>query len=79
MIDLLGWVATAIFAASYLLKRPAQLRVAQASAAGLWIAYGLLLGAAPVVVANLAVATLALVSLRRVGAPAPAPAPTPGR
>jgi uncharacterized protein with PQ loop repeat len=39
--------------------------LAQAAAACLWIAYGLLLRAAPVVVANLAVATLALVSLRR--------------
>jgi hypothetical protein len=65
MIDLLGWVATAIFAASYFLKQPAQLRMAQAAAACLWIAYGLLLRAAPVVVANLTVATLALVSLRR--------------
>jgi hypothetical protein len=65
MIDLLGWLATAIFAGSYFLRQPSQLRVAQAAAACLWIGYGLLLRAAPVVVANLAVATLALVSLRR--------------
>jgi len=39
----------------------------QAGAALVWIAYGLLLGAAPVVGANAAVAAIALLSLRRSG------------
>ena len=65
MIDILGWVATALFAVSYLVKRPTHLRLLQASAAALWVVYGLLLHAAPVVVANVVVASLALLSLRR--------------
>ena len=60
MTDYLGWVATAVFASSYLFKRPAALRAAQAAAALLWILYGLLLGAMPVVVSNAAVFTIAV-------------------
>jgi hypothetical protein len=52
MTDLLGWVATAVFVGSYFFKRPALLRAAQMSGAALWIVYGVLIGAIPVVVAN---------------------------
>jgi len=52
MIELLGWVATAMFVSSYFFKRPALLRAAQMSGATLWIVYGALIGAVPVVVAN---------------------------
>jgi hypothetical protein len=52
MTDLLGWVATAIFVGSYFFKRPALLRAAQMFGAALWIVYGALIGAVPVVVAN---------------------------
>jgi len=65
--DWIGWGATAIFAASYLVRDPRRLRMIQAGAALVWIAYGLLLGAAPVVGANAAVAAIALLSLRRSG------------
>lgn len=58
----IGWVATAIFAASYFCKRPAALRVVQAAAAMLWIAYGAMIHAVPVVVANVIVAGVALLS-----------------
>lgn len=60
MLEPIGWLATAVFAASYFCKEPATLRRLQAAAAMLWIAYGVLLGAAPVVVANVIVASLAL-------------------
>ena len=40
MLDLIGWVATAIFSSSYFFRRPASLRRIQALAACLWIAYG---------------------------------------
>ena len=63
MIAAVGWVATALFAASYLLKRPAALRKVQALAAALWVCYGMVIHAMPVVVANLAVAGMALWSL----------------
>jgi hypothetical protein len=65
MQALLGWVATAAFSASYFARRPAGLRMIQAAAACLWIAYGLQIHALPVVVANLIVAVAALYSITR--------------
>ena len=62
MIDWVGWLATAAFASSYLFKEPAALRRVQAFAALLWVAYGLIIHAMPVVVANLVVAGAALYS-----------------
>jgi hypothetical protein len=64
----IGWVATAVFAASYACRNPSTLRRVQAAAAMLWLAYGWAIGAAPVVVANLIVAGAALVSSREVPA-----------
>ncbi len=61
-IEALGWVATAIFASSYLFRAPAALRRIQAAAACLWVAYGLAIHALPVVAANVIVAAAALVS-----------------
>jgi hypothetical protein len=52
MNDALGWVATTLFVSSYFFKRPALLRVAQMSGAALWIVYGVMIGAMPVIVAN---------------------------
>jgi len=52
MTDLLGWVATAVFVGSYFFKRPALLRAMQMAGAALWIVYGVMIGAIPVVVAN---------------------------
>lgn len=60
MIDAVGWVATALFASSYLFKRPATLRRIQALGAVLWIVYGAIIHALPVVAANLVVGGLAL-------------------
>jgi hypothetical protein len=54
-----------MFAVSYFCKRPDSLRRVQALAAVLWIGYGLLIHAAPVVVANLVVAVVAVYSSRR--------------
>jgi hypothetical protein len=62
MSDAIGWLATALFAASYFCTRPAALRRLQALAAVLWIAYGVILGALPVIVANLIIAVLAVYS-----------------
>ena len=65
MLDWIGWVATAIFASSYFCKRPGTLRRIQALAALLWIGYGLVIHALPVIVANLVVAGVALYSSRQ--------------
>jgi hypothetical protein len=52
MSDYLGWIATAVFVSSYFFKQPAWLRATQMVGASLWIVYGVLIGAIPVVVAN---------------------------
>ena len=65
MLNLLGWTATAVLSASYFFRQPAALRRIQAVAACLWIAYGILIGAFPVVAANVIVAAVALYSSRR--------------
>jgi len=69
MLNWIGWIATATFAGSYFCKKPKSLRRIQALAALLWIAYGILIHALPVIVANLVVATIAVYSsFRRSGA-----------
>jgi hypothetical protein len=54
-VELLGWTATAVFVASYFAARPSLLRAIQMLGALLWVSYGLLIGASPVIVANLLV------------------------
>ena len=61
-LEWIGWVATAAFASSYFFKQPAALRKVQAGAALLWVVYGLLIHAFPVVVANVVVAAVAVYS-----------------
>jgi hypothetical protein len=51
-IGALGWTATAVFVGSYFFSRPSLLRAAQMIGAVLWITYGVLIGASPVIVAN---------------------------
>ena len=61
-LSLVGWLATAVFASSYLFRQPLMLRRIQAGAALLWVIYGVAIDAVPVVVANLIVAGAALCS-----------------
>jgi len=78
VIAALGWTATALFASSYLFKRPATLRRVQALGAVLWIVYGAVIHAPPVVAANLIVAGAALWSARGTsGRPAREPTAAP--
>jgi hypothetical protein len=65
MLESIGWLATAMFAASYFCKTPARLRFTQASASVLWITYGVIIHAPPVIAANVVVAVLALYSVWR--------------
>jgi hypothetical protein len=65
MLNVIGWIATAVFASSYFFRQAAVLRKVQAAAACLWILYGILLGAVPVVAANLIVAAAAVWSARK--------------
>ncbi len=62
MPEWLGWSATAVFVGSYGFRRPATIRVVQAFGACLWIVYGVLLGARPVILANTLVVGAAMLS-----------------
>jgi hypothetical protein len=71
-IECLGWAATGVFVASYFFARPSWLRAIQMLGALLWITYGLLIGALPVIIANMLVfAAAAWTSLRKSPAAAP--------
>jgi len=59
MPDVIGWLATAIFASSYFCQRATTLRRVQGVAALAWAAYGVLIHALPIIVANVIVASLA--------------------
>ena len=55
MLDYLGWAATAVFVSSYFCASAHALRRVQMIGAVMWMAYAVLLHAAPVFVANLLV------------------------
>jgi hypothetical protein len=62
VIDAIGWAATAIFLTSYACTDTRRLRLMQAAAALVWVGYGAMLHAVPVIVANLLVAGVAAYS-----------------
>ena len=55
MTDYLGWAATAVFVASYFFQRPQAIKRVQMLGALMWTTYGVLIGASPVIVANVLV------------------------
>ena len=59
MIEYLGWAATAVFVGSYLCRGADALKRVQMLGALMWVAYGLLIQATPVVAANLLVFSVA--------------------
>jgi hypothetical protein len=54
-IECLGWSATAVFVASYFFTRPSLLRRVQMIGALLWVTYGFLIHASPVIFSNILV------------------------
>ena len=70
MADWIGWLATATFVISYFCRRQVVLRRVQGLAALLWMVYGALIHALPVIVANVIVATVAVGSSFRRAPPA---------
>jgi hypothetical protein len=54
-VEYLGWGATAVFVGSYFCLRPSLLRGIQMVGAALWVVYGVLINASPVIVANVLV------------------------
>ena len=74
LVEYLGWLATAVFVGSYLCKGSAALKRMQMIGALMWVVYGLVIGATPVVAANLLVFTVAgwtLMGRRGLKTPAP--------
>ena len=55
MVEYLGWLATAVFVGSYLCKGSDTLKRVQMIGALMWVVYGLLIRATPVVAATLLV------------------------
>jgi len=79
MTEMLGWIATAVFTGSYFFSRPGLLRAVQIGGAALWVLYGILIGAVPVIAANVLVLSAAawtLVRDKNRGAGRSRPAPT---
>ena len=67
VIEYLGWIATAVFVGSYFCSRPVVLKRVQMVGVLMWVVYGLLIGASPVVVANLLVFGAAAWTMTRRG------------
>lgn len=55
LADTVGWMATAVFVASYFFSKPAMLRGLQMLGAALWMAFGVLIASKPVIAANVLV------------------------
>ena len=79
LTEALGWAATAVFVGSYFFARAEVLVRVQMAGAVMWVAYGALMRAPPVVVANLlvlgAAAWKARQARREAAPPEPAGAP----
>ena len=73
MTDLVGWAATVAFAGSYFMAER-HMRLVQMLGAALWLAYGILLGEPPIIVANTLVLIAAFWTIRRRGRSEPEPA-----
>jgi hypothetical protein len=71
MTDLIGWAATALFVLSYFARSRRTLLLLQFVAALVWLSYGVLLRAAPVIAANALVAGAAAFTVLRERAEAP--------
>ena len=70
----IGWAATAMTVASYFCRSPRTLRLVQAVAALVWISYGVVISARPIIAANVLVAGVAVWSTWR----GPGRLPPPG-
>jgi hypothetical protein len=73
--DVIGWLATVAFTASYFFREKRRLLLVQVVAALLWLAYGVAIGSRPVIVANILVASAAGVGFLRTLREKPPPPP----
>jgi hypothetical protein len=63
-VEMLGWAATGVFVGSYFFSRPEVLVRVQVAGALMWVAYGALVHATPVIAANLLVVGAAVLKAR---------------
>lgn len=63
--DTVGWIATAVFVASYFQPRPVMMRGLQMLGAALWIVFGVLIASRPVIASNMLVLAAAAWTLVR--------------
>jgi hypothetical protein len=63
--DMVGWMATAVFVASYFFSKPTMLRGLQMIGALLWLAFGVLIASKPVIASNVLVFAAAAWTLVR--------------
>lgn len=61
----LGWIATGVVVSSYFFRRARAMRRVQMAGAGIWIAYGVAIGAPPVIAANVLVLAAAAWTTRQ--------------
>jgi hypothetical protein len=65
LADGVGWAATGVFVGSYFFTRAESIRRTQMAGALMWLVYGLMISAYPVIVANVLVFGAAAWSLAR--------------
>jgi len=59
--EIIGWIATSFFIISYFIDIN-KMKIIQAIAAGIWIVYGVLINAKPVIIANICVLLSSLIT-----------------
>jgi hypothetical protein len=74
LVEAVGWAATAVFVGSYFFARAEVLIRVQMLGAAMWLGYGLLMRAPPVVAANVLVLAAAAWKARQARRPPAAPA-----
>lgn len=77
LADSIGWTATAVFTASYFATGHARLRRIQMVGASLWLTYGLVMQAPPVIGSNILVLSAAFWAEHRDRVARRSVAPTP--
>lgn len=77
MVDYLGWAATAVFVGSYFCTRAETLKRVQMLGAAMWVLYGVMMNAMPVIASNVLVITVAGITAMRARRVSPSPAASP--
>jgi hypothetical protein len=77
MVDYLGWAATAVFVGSYFCTRAETLKRVQMVGALMWVMYGVMMNAMPVIASNVLVIAVAGLTAMRTRRTLSSPAASP--